>query len=101
MARVFASRSTMAYLTISAPDNTGFRYALCGRTGLGAGETAEVSQELTIAGRPCTAQGVEVRAAAQDCDALDCHNETLVFVLEDGTRIEFGARSDSTATYQD
>jgi len=37
----------LGYIYISAPPNEGFRYALCGRTGVGVGEVVEKSERGT------------------------------------------------------
>ena len=91
----------LGYIYISAPPNQGFRYATCGRTGIGAGEIVEKSETVVIAGQTYRAEGYEFTGAWEPCETLDCHNETLVIALEDGTRIEYGARPEPTASYED
>jgi hypothetical protein len=98
----------LGYMFISAPPNQGypgFRHTPCGLTGLGAGKIVQKTQEVTIAGQIYTARGFEWIGTLAPCspprETLDCHNETFVVVLEDGTRIEYGARSEPTASYQD
>jgi len=91
----------LGYMYISAPPNEAFRYATCGRTGIGVGETVGRSEEVSIMGQTYTAGGYEFIGASRPCEALECHNETFVVVLEDGTRIEYGARPEPTASYKD
>ena len=95
----------LGYMYISAPPNQGFRYVPCGLTGLGAGETVEKTEEVTIAGQAYTAQGFEWIGNMAPCspprETLDCHNEVMRVVLDDGTQIEYGARHDPTATFED
>jgi hypothetical protein len=91
----------LGYIYISAPPNQGFRYANCGRTGVGAGEIVEKSETVVIAGQTYKAEGYELTGAWEPCETLDCHNETLVIALEDSTRIEYGARPEPTASYED
>jgi hypothetical protein len=91
----------LGYIYISAPPNQGFRYANCGRTGVGAGEIVEKSETVVIAGQTYKAEGYEFTGAWEPCETLDCHNETSVIALEDSTRIEYGARPEPTASYED
>jgi len=88
----------LGYMYISAPPNEGFRYYPCGRTGVGLGEIENKTEVVTIGGHTYEANGIEV--IGQD-ETLAEHNETFVFMLEDGTRIEYGARPVSDATYED
>ncbi len=95
----------LGYMYISAPPNEGFRYVPCGLSGLGAGETVEKTEEVTIAGQAYTAQGFEWTGSVAPCspprETLDCHNEMMRVGLDDGTQIEYGARHDPTATFED
>jgi hypothetical protein len=95
----------LGYVYISAPVNDGFRYSPCGRTGVGAGAVSPKSEDIAIDSRIYAAKGFEFVGDVTPCgpaaDTLDCHNETLVIVLDDGTRIEYGARPDPTGTYED
>ncbi len=95
----------LGYMNISAPPNQGFRYIPCGLTGLGAGETVEKSEEVTIAGQAYTAQGIEWTGNMAPCspprETLDCHSEMMRVQLEDGTQIEFGSRYEPTARFED
>jgi hypothetical protein len=97
----------LGYIYISAPPNQGegFRYYPCGLTGLGAGEIEQKTEEVTIAGQAYVAQGFEWIGDMAPCspprETLDCHSETMIIELEDGTRIEYGARYEPTATYKD
>jgi hypothetical protein len=95
----------LGYIDISAPPNEGFRYIPCGLTGLGAGETVEKSEEVTIGGQTYTAQGIEWIGNMTPCspprETLDCHSEVKTIKMEDGTRIEFGSRHETTANFED
>jgi hypothetical protein len=87
----------LGYVQISAPPNNGFAHVICGRTGR-AYEGPDRSETLTIDGRTYTASGFEERGPGE---TLNYHNETLVVTLEDGTRIEYGSRSDESFTFAD
>jgi hypothetical protein len=87
----------LGYVQISAPPNNGFVHVICGRTGR-AYEGPARSETLTIDGRTYTASGFEERGPGE---TLNYHNETLVVTLEDGTRIEYGSRSDESFTFAD
>jgi len=86
------------YISILAPIDSEFRYAICGRTGVGAGELIDKSEEIFVAGGMVTAKGFEFIGSSE---MLPDHNETLVLTLADGTRIEYGARPVEGATYED
>jgi putative hemolysin len=90
----------LGYVNFSAPVNQGFRYATCGRTGVGAGEMIDKSDTIVIAGQSYTATGFEFIGDEERCEALYCHNETFVLQLPDGTRIEYGA-APSDAAYEE
>ena len=90
----------LAYLNISAPANEGFRYATCGRTGVGVGDLIPKEETMIIDGKAATAKGFEFLAEQGD-DRLVTHNETMVVTLPDGTRIEYGSVPREDATYQD
>jgi hypothetical protein len=89
------------YIYISVPANREYRYATCGRTGVGAGEMMAKSEELAVAGAPQTAKGFEYIAPGGVGSGLAGHNETMVLNLADGTRIEYGARPDAATTFED
>ncbi|MGB3714818.1 MAG: hypothetical protein WA996_10350 [Candidatus Promineifilaceae bacterium] len=95
----------LGYIAISAPPNKGFRYIPCGLTGLGAEETVEKSEEVTIGGQTYTAQGIEWIGNMAPCspsrETLDCHSEMMRIELEDGTQVEFGSRYEPTASFED
>jgi len=95
----------LGYIDISAPPNEAYRYIPCGLTGLGAGETVKKSEQITIEEQTYTAQGFEWIGNMAPCspprETLDCHFEVMTFKLEDGTRIEFGSRHESTASFED
>jgi hypothetical protein len=89
------------YVNISASANREFRYAICGRTGVGVGTMTSKSDTLMIAGSVYTATGYEFMGEETPCDTLPCHNETMVLQLPDGTRIEYGAAPIEGVTYAD
>jgi hypothetical protein len=91
-------RTSLGYIMISAPENSEFRYATCGRTGVGVADITKSELEVRANGKTYTAQGMDVQAGSE---SLVDHNETLHFTLEDGTRIEFGARPVADATFED
>jgi hypothetical protein len=86
------------YIYILAPVDTASQYTICGRSGVGAGELIDKSEEVYIDGGMVTAEGFEFIAEG---DNLTYHDETLVLTLTDGTRVEFGARPLDAATYED
>ena len=87
----------LGYVQISAPVNKNFAHVLCGRTGR-AYEGPEREEELVIEGKKYKAKGFEEKGPGE---TLNFHNETLVVVLDDGTRIEYGSKPDSSATFAD
>jgi len=87
----------LGYLQISVPVNSDFAHVICGRTGR-AYEGPDKSDALMIDGKSYTSAGFEEQGPGE---TLDFHNETLVVTLDDGTRIEYGSRPDSSATYAD
>jgi len=89
------------YINISAPVNEGFKYVLCGRTGVGACDTKEKSEELVIDGEKYTAEGFEEICQTSNSAPLSSHNETMAVTLDDKTRIEYGSSSDPTKTFAD
>ncbi|MBN1668830.1 MAG: hypothetical protein JW862_17190 [Anaerolineales bacterium] len=89
---------SLGYIYISAPPNAGARYSPCGRTGVGQAEIVPKEEEVLIDGRLYLAQGSEIIGAGE---TLAEHNETLYILLEDGTRIEYGALPSTEATYAD
>jgi hypothetical protein len=91
-------QTPLAYLSISAPTNQGFRYANCGRTGVGVSELIEKTEEVNMLGRTYTASGFEFKGVD---DNADMHDETLVLTLDDGTRIEYGSRPVDEAGFVD
>lgn len=88
----------LGYITISVPENTQFRYATCGRTGVGAGELIQKEETIQLDGSEYAAEGFEFRSGG---DILPEHNETFHLTLPDGTRVEYGSRPSENATYQD
>ncbi|MBN1429233.1 MAG: hypothetical protein JXB07_12735 [Anaerolineae bacterium] len=91
----------LGYVNISAPSNKEFRYAICGRTGVGVGEMIDKSDTIIIAGQPYTATGYEAIGIEEPCDLLPCHNETMVLTLPNDIRIEYGAAPVDDATFED
>jgi len=89
------------YVSVSAPANREFRYAICGRTGVGVGTMTEKSETIVIAGTAYTARGYEFVGEETPCDTLPCHNETMVLLLPNDTRIEYGAAPVEGVTYAD
>jgi hypothetical protein len=89
------------YVNISASANEEFRYAICGRTGVGVGTMTNKSDTIVIAGNSYTATGFEFMGEEVPCDMLPCHNETMVLQLPDSTRIEYGAAPVEGVTYAD
>jgi hypothetical protein len=88
----------LAYLYISSPANQEFRYAICGRTGVGAGEMVEKSEDVMVGDRSYTFHGFEIQYGGESTSA---HNETLFTILPDGTRIEYGCLPREDATFED
>jgi hypothetical protein len=89
---------SLGYITISVPENAEFRYATCGRTGVGVGELIPKEERIQIDGSEVIAEGFEFRSGGE---ILPEHNETFHLMLPDGTRIEYGSRASEGATYQD
>jgi hypothetical protein len=89
---------SLGVITISAPPNYGYKYTICGRSGAGAGEMINKIENVEINGQVYTAQGFKLLAGSE---TLDLHNETFSVELPDGTLIQYGARPDASATYED
>lgn len=85
----------LGYINISAPVNKDFAHVICGRTGV-VYETAAKTEPVIINGKTYTANGYEERGPGE---TLDKHNETMVVILDDGTRIEYGSKPDSAHTF--
>lgn len=88
----------LGYIYIAADWETTSKYGVCGRTGVGAGELVDKTEELVIGGVSYTFEGFEFLGGGEQ---LPVHNETLVGFLPDGTRIEFGASPRDDATFED
>lgn len=86
------------YITISPPENESFKYAICGRTGVGVGELINKSEDVFVAGSFYKAEGFEFIGEGE---TIPDHNETFVIRLPDGTRIEYGARPVEDVTYDE
>jgi len=86
------------YITISPPENEAFKYAICGRTGVGVGELINKSEDVFVAGGFYKAEGFEFIGEGE---TIPDHNETFVIQLPDGTRIEYGARPVEDVTYDE
>jgi len=85
------------YISISPPENESFKYALCGRTGVGAGELVDKSEEVYVAGGFYPAEGFEFIG---NDETFPEHDETLVIRLPDSTRIEYGSLPLQEVDYQ-
>lgn len=86
---------TYGYVSFNAPGSE----EVCGRTGVGVTqETISKEEIVTINGKAYTATGHEF---INPGDTLANHNETLTLRLDDGTRIEFGSKSDKSLTFSD
>jgi putative hemolysin len=91
----------LGYIYIAAP-NLDHRYAICGRTGVGAGEMIAKTEPVTIGGQTYTADGFEFVSNVPGADdSLTYHEETLYIQLADGARIEYGSVPRADATYED
>jgi putative hemolysin len=89
---------SLGYINILPNWKENVKYNPCGRTGVGAGEMVDKSEQITVNGQAYTAEGFEWLGGG---DMLDQHNETMIVILDDGTRIEYGASPHSDASYQD
>jgi hypothetical protein len=87
----------LGYVRISAPVNAGFPYVICGRTGIAYQGRAR-EEILVIDGKTYTAGGWEEQGPEE---TLPYHNEMLLVALDDGTRIEYGAKPVETSTFED
>jgi len=86
------------YINILPNWKENVKYNPCGRTGVGAGEMVDKSEQVMVNGQALTAEGFEWLGGG---DTLDLHNETMILVLDNGTRIEYGASPNSGGSYQD
>lgn len=86
------------YINISPPENESFKYALCGRTGVGAGKLVDKSEEVYVSGGFYTAEGFEFIG---NNETFPEHDETLVIKLPDGTRMEYGSIPLQEVGYQE
>ncbi len=91
---------SLGFIGISAPPNSGYKYAPCGPTGLGAGETMSRAETILFLGQPIAVNGFEFNAAGGG-NTLDAQTEIFNFILEDGTQITYGALPRADATYED
>jgi hypothetical protein len=89
---------SLGYITISVPENEGFRYARCGRTGVGVGELIPKEEPVQIDGMEIIAEGFEFRSAPE---APSEHSETMHLILPDATRIEFSSRASADASFEE
>lgn len=90
--------TTLGYIVISAPENEEFRYANCGRTGVGVGELVSKEETVEIDGQEFVAGGFEIISGD---DAMPERSESLRVMLPDGTRIGYGSRLSPEATFED
>jgi len=88
----------LGYLNVLGSVEAGLKYAVCGRTGVGAGELVDKSEPVMIAGQSYTANGFEFIG---DGETLDQHNETMVVVVDGVVRFEYGSVPRGDATYED
>jgi hypothetical protein len=91
---------SLGFIGISAPPNSGYKYAPCGPTGMGAGEILSRTETILFLGQPVFVDGFEFNAAGGG-STLDAQAEVFSFTLEDGTQITYGALPRSDATYTD
>jgi len=87
----------LGWVNISAPVNDQFRYVNCGITGIGYDGRA-VHETLLIDGKTYSGGGWESQGPGE---TLRYHHEFLILDLDDGTKIEYGARPVETATFED
>jgi len=85
------------YIYISAPANLGFTLAQCGRTSA-AYEQERKTEKLTIDGKEYLVSGFEEKGPGE---TLNFHNETMVVILDDGTRLEYGSYPSEKYTFAD
>jgi hypothetical protein len=88
----------LGYIQISAPTNAGFRYAICGLTGVGVGEMTDKSEDIEIGGSTYRFNGFEFLG---DEETPEVHFEIFSYEMEDGTRIEIGSIPGPTGTYEE
>ncbi|MBN2502513.1 MAG: hypothetical protein JXB38_17155 [Anaerolineales bacterium] len=91
---------SLGFIGISAPPNSGYKYAPCGPTGLGAGEVMSRAETILFLGQPIAVNGFEFNAAGGG-NTLDAQTEIFNFILEDGTQFTYGALPRTDATYED
>lgn len=84
------------YVSVSAPVNDGFQYAICGPTGVGLGDITSRSETVVIGGQQYVANGREY--VSEDESE---HDETLWVILPDKTRITFGQGVDDPEVYDE
>lgn len=89
---------SLGYIHILPDWENSVKYNVCGRTGVGAGEMLDKSEVLTIDGETYTVDGFEWLGGGEN---LSMHNETMVVILNNGTRIEYGARPVEDASFED
>jgi len=98
---------SLGWINISAPPNRDKRYAVCGPTGVGAGEVVPVLENIYIGDQLYAADGHEIMGkwkidgTVSYGETLDKHYEMFRVELEDGTLINFGAFQREDATYED
>jgi hypothetical protein len=91
-------QTNIGYIMINAPENEGFKYANCGRTGVGVAAITNFELEVRVDGKSYTARGMDIQGGGE---SLAEHNEDVIVTLDDGTRIEFGPRPTVNATFED
>jgi len=91
-------KTSLGYITISVPENAGAKFTPCGRTGVGAATITEFELPVRVDGKDYSARGMDIQAGGE---SLVDHNETVYLTMDDGTRVEFGARPIANATFDD
>lgn len=89
---------SLGYIHILPDWENSINYSVCGRTGVGVGEMLDKTDILTIDGMSYTVNGYEWLGGGE---SLSLHNETMVVILNNGTRIEYGARPVEDASFED
>jgi hypothetical protein len=84
------------YVNFSAPTNVGFRYSICGPTGVGAGELISKEEDITLGTGIYTATGHEYIAEGETS-----HREMFRIALPDGTQIAYGGGGQGADAYDD
>ena len=73
------------FVSISAPTNVGYRYTICGPTGVGVGEITSASEQVVIGGQIYEAKGRKFVS-----EQGDYQDEVFWVTLPDSTQIVYG-----------